>query len=714
MEIEKEEAYHAGAKTLNLTTSAQLSGKLGVEFTLGFEAEGGGRKLEAGAEFGVSSTRMTSWTMQHSFDYPLDQAKNCAIAELTLKGMVGVNPLLVKLLDLARTNPCGDPTAYLKSTSRSFGREAEASANLDLKATSPLSAENPTDKRLNVKFGADGTGGFGIEVNHGTGYDVPNHGGDPVSLSEEYTLKGSLNLHAGLEIKEADPPAPPKSEEDKEEEKTSVETEKRGLKTEVTEDLAEDYTVTFTYDFSKPRPEGGYPSSVDVSYSPPKGFGWKRPIQSAEEKLANGKGRKLTYTIEDPDDVKIVVDGLANFDAIRKANVGVGLANQITLAPTVLNDELAKFRTLLRQINATYTITESTGEADEKPFGLSGKLGPFKIGGKIALKAEHKVAYTVEKGIVLKGASYVLESYARDQYVPTHDLGLWDAVTTTWSALVESFAPAHFSDVNGVISNQGTTRLRSNFTATMDIDGTKEPASFEAELFSWRFRPIDGPVQDAHYMPADTAGPRALPHYGVGSFHQFSPDGYQLAVPTPLVIDYTDDEVAGLDESSLRIYGWNVDAGDWDLVGGVVDTAANTVTAPVSTFRLYTLGPAMPARDIALTVHDDGTTGAGDAATQRFTVTSGPLVMNTGQPVPDGTLYTVRSLVPGSSLVTSYGTILTADDDPARAEVQVAAHGGVIQFQVEYPSPNGLYIPGRLAVYSTTGTAFGQSVAVKP
>jgi hypothetical protein len=466
--------------------------------------------------------------------------------------------------------------------------------------------------------------------------------------------------------------------------------------------------------YLRPRPEGGYPSSVDVSYSPPKGFGWKRPIQSPEEKLAGGKGRKLTYTIEEPADVKVVVDGLANLDAIRKANVGVGLANQISLAPTLLNDELAKFRTLLRQINATYTITESTGEATDDPIGLKGKLGPFKIGGKIVLKAEHKVAYTIEKGVVVNGASYVLESYARDQYVPTHDLGLWDAVTTTWNALVESFAPANFSDVNGVISNQGTTRLRSNFTATLDIDGTKEPAPFEAGLFSWRFRPIDGPVQDARYMPADTAGPRDTPHYGVGSFHQFAPDGYQLAVPTPLVIDYTDQEVAGIDESTLRIYGWNETAEDWDLVGGVVDAAANTVTAPVSTFRLYTLGPAMPARDIALTVQDDGTTGVGDTATQRFTVTSGPLVLNTGQPVPDGTLYTVRSLVPGSADLTAYGTILTADDDPARGGIQVAAHGGVIQFQVEYPAPNGLYIPGRLAVYSTAGTAFGQRVAVKP
>jgi hypothetical protein len=388
--------------------------------------------------------------------------------------------------------------------------------------------------------------------------------------------------------------------------------------------------------------------------------------------------------------------------------------NQITLAPTLLNQEMAKFRSLLRQINATYIISEAKGSGDERPFGVSGKLGPAKLGGSVKLKADHKVGYTIEKGVVVKGVSYALEQYEKDDFIPNEDLGLLDAATTTWNALVDSFGPAHFSDVTRTIAKDATTRLQSTFTATMDIDGRKEPAPFEAGVFSWRFRPIDGPVQDARYLPADTAGPRGNPHYGVGSFHQFTPDGYQLAVPTPLVIDYTDDEVAGIDESSLRIYGWNAEAQDWDLVGGVVDAAANTVTAPVTAFRLYALGPAMPARDVSLSVHDDGTTGAGETAAQRFTITSGPLVMNTGQPVPDGTLYTVRTLVPGASVLTPYGTILTADHDPARNEVQVASHNGVIQFEVEYPAPNGAYIPGRLAVYSTKGTAFGQTVAVKP
>jgi hypothetical protein len=119
----------------------------------------------------------------------------------------------------------------------------------------------------------------------------------------------------------------------------------------------------------------------------------------------------------------------------------------------------------------------------------------------------------------------------------------------------------------------------------------------------------------------------------------------------------------------------------------------------------------MPARDIALTFVSPGVVGTGPTATQRFTATSGPLVMNNGQPVADGTLYTVRSVAPGSSELNDYGTVLTADEDPTRDGVQVSSQGGVIRFEIQYPAPDGIYVPGHVAVYSKEGTAFGQADA---
>jgi hypothetical protein len=269
------------------------------------------------------------------------------------------------------------------------------------------------------------------------------------------------------------------------------------------------------------------------------------------------------------------------------------------------------------------------------------------------------------------------------------------------------------SDVVVTVVGNAVTQLQSHFTATLNIDGTKEPAPFDAGLLSYRYRPLDGPVKDARLMPSDTAGPAVGPHYGVGGFHHFSPDGYHLAVPTPLVIDYKDEDIAGLDESTFALYAWDETTKDWAYVGGVLDAGANTITAPIDTFRLYTVAPAMPARTVALAVTQQTANGSGDAQTLHFRVSSGPLVMNNGQPVPDGTLFSVRSVAADSGSLALYGDILTADADAGRENVQVASHGGVIEFDVEYPAPNDAYVPAKVVVYSVAGTAFGELVLVR-
>ena len=128
------------------------------------------------------------------------------------------------------------------------------------------------------------------------------------------------------------------------------------------------------------------------------------------------------------------------------------------------------------------------------------------------------------------------------------------------------------------------------------------------------------------------------------------------------------------------------------------------------TSSFLAIGPSMPSREVTLSAVSQGPPGTDPDAVQRFTITSGSLVTNDGRPVPDGTRYTVRSLVPGSSVLSDYGTILTADEDPAREEVQVSSLNGVLRFAVEYLAPGGAYIPGRAVVYSTVGTAFGQLV----
>jgi hypothetical protein len=288
-------------------------------------------------------------------------------------------------------------------------------------------------------------------------------------------------------------------------------------------------------------------------------------------------------------------------------------------------------------------------------------------------------------------------------------------VETSWDALLASFA-SQFSDKQATAGGGGatTTTLRSDFTATLTIDNAFELVPFQAGLFSYRYdpRPVD-PAVDVQVLPTDTFGPEGTPHYGVGGFHQFWPADRTLAAPSRLVIDYQDAEVAGFDESTLAIYRWNQERQDWDFVGGTRDPAANTVTTFIRRLGLYTLGLQMPAGPLPVFFINGGQMGVDEDRVQRFQVLTDTLTLNTGGPVPDGTVYTVRSLYPESGSTAAYGRVIATDVDPLRDGVQVASQNGVIAFDVEFPAPFGKYRPGRILVYATRGTAAGDVVLVQ-
>ncbi len=54
-----------------------------------------------------------------------------------------------------------------------------------------------------------------------------------------------------------------------------------------------------------------------------------------------------------------------------------------------------------------------------------------------------------------------------------------------------------------------------------------------------------------------------------------------------LTFSYTDEEVSGIDEASLKIYYWDATTQAWVQVGGQVDTANNTITVNVAHFTQF-------------------------------------------------------------------------------------------------------------------------------
>lgn len=137
-----------------------------------------------------------------------------------------------------------------------------------------------------------------------------------------------------------------------------------------------------------------------------------------------------------------------------------------------------------------------------------------------------------------------------------------------------------------------------------------------------------------------------------------------------------------------------------------MDTVANTITTQATRLGLYTAAPPMPGSRFTFS-SQTAAAGPPEAPKTQVTYTSSVVRMNTGQPVPDGTLFTVRALQPDASDAVPFGTILTADADPATDGVQVVSSGGVIRFVAEFP---GAFGAARILANSTRGVAIGDHV----
>jgi hypothetical protein len=724
--LEKESSFSTGPKKLWLSEGYKIGGKAGVEFSLipGFESDIGPFEIKfenkIGASVGVEKGPQNLYLFPYVEDpaggKKLSDASLCAIAGITLSAYAGVDPIFSKIVDIVRTNSCADPTPYRIAHSLEQKKEFEASASLELSFDS-LALHN---NHLQIEAGGDAGFNFGVATRIGfESHDLEEAGFggitdvDPDRLrgavddlkKESYTLTAGYDWKVGLSAK------PPEEKESDHEDR--FELFDRALGAGVGASKGGAFNVTFEYPLGATVTPDTMPSRIQVTYQGEKNFGLSAVGGLAFDK-GFGKGQSVTFEFDDQDAIQKAVNMLPSLKAIRDGAVeGSTSVPTLPLTSANITTEFEAFQQLLDQTVVPYEVDEKTATSGGVAIGGGGKWLGLKIGAKLQAKSDRSVNYKIETGVNVRGGTFPLEKYQKDAYVPGPDLSLTDLIDLAWDS-IKTLASGDVSDVSAHVDTRGPpTTVKSTMTATLVVDGTKEPAPIDVGLFSYHFRPVTTPTSEGHYRPADVAGPAGMLHYGIGGFHQFTPEGYTLAVPTPLVIDFTDAEVAGTDKSTLAIYMWNPTTKDWDRLGGVVDPVANTVTLPITTLGLYTVGPTMPSGDVSLTFTDHGVVGVDASATERFTVTSGLLHLNDGQTVPDGTLFTVRSVAADGMQATTFGTILATDEDPGRDNIQVSAQGGVIQFDVEYPAPFGFLVPGRVAIYSTVGTTYGE-VVVKP
>jgi hypothetical protein len=458
--------------------------------------------------------------------------------------------------------------------------------------------------------------------------------------------------------------------------------------------------------------KNGYkPKKLSVALATQKGFGWKVADKSYNEIVLSGDPEKVTYgyTMSDPKVIGELIDHLSSIKELSRLVGGAGLAsNGVMLGPSLLAEELLHLWAILAKADAEWDVAGEIGNGLEFPFDIDVGAGArVKVGAAVNL--DRSISYTKEKGVFKNGQAYRLERYPNDGLLPGRlpDRGDDSDVKNILQESIDGLASAVNFAVDTVSAAvvEGVNKIRSRNTAELTFDGATAPFQ-QVAITSFKYDPVAGPIAPRLQLPGETNGPADLPHYGVGGFHQFLPKDSQLSAPGTLTFFYKDDEVTNLDESTLGIYSWNAATSNWDFVGGTVDAANNTITTSVRKLGLYTAGPPMPGGRFTFSSR---TSIAGTPEERRTAVdyTSSVIRMNTGQVVPDGTLFTLNTLTTQGSDPIGFGTITTTDVDPVRDGIQVRSVGGVIRFSAQYP---GAFGAARVLVYSTPGTAVADQI----
>ncbi len=201
--------------------------------------------------------------------------------------------------------------------------------------------------------------------------------------------------------------------------------------------------------------------------------------------------------------------------------------------------------------------------------------------------------------------------------------------------------------------------------------------------------PLPGPLpQDYHPAPGQTNYV-----YGVSGLLQLTPGTNAFPGTATLVMPYSDEQIAGLNGADLRIYRLPDGTNQWQLVGGIVDLASNSVTTVISNFGTYAIAAPMPSGVVNLQATNLNLVADG---TNELTLMAANLLLNTGGMASNAWLFTVDAA--GVEL-------LDADVSTNWAGVQAASSNGVLQVRLRAPV-GGTY--ASVSVSSVAGDARGR------
>ncbi len=727
----------------------EIGGNIGV--SIGANVQLGPVKLE-GNWAKLSGGGSHRETLSDAYGLPagvLTDADKCVLSQLTLWNFLHFNPMLWKLKDLSLKEQCGKEAAeYQSDLKTEVARKATLSGEV-LSLAGTLWELPGNEKTHKIDASVKGEANYESAITTGYNRLLAWDGthATQTGFVDAYALRSTFDYRAGVEFaakliaNEAagQPEDDPVGNEDlPDDKKRKVEIEKvkftanfddlkKALripevpkipeqftaKFDLSDSFAEQYGIEFEWDAVPGQPFPLAPKEVRITYTGRKYSGWWKPPGQDPQQLVGTPRGDRTFIFTNPYEVEMLAKRLANVDSIKKSWLIAELAANVAFAPTTLNKEYGKFLVALLETEPTFVDRDQEGSAIKIPLGATLGFKIMKVGGELGAKltpeAEATVGYMSARGQVRGGRSFVSQRYPRKLFPdPSLADGLWDVIGAVWQWVSERH-PDELNAGVGASIGPGLGADMATQTARVRIPAGASATNREVRLTSFIFDEQSGPVAEKPRRPAATSGPANEPHYGANGFHLLYPDDLRLDLPMQLELKA--GAAAGA-AAGLGAFKWDNEKKDWDPVPSTYDEVKEIVLVDGRDMGLYTLAPRMPSGAVTFSVTDAGIVAGPTGQVQRFEIVSGPLSLNTNEVVADGTMYTVDTR-PREGNAAAYGTVVEPDADVGRDGHQVAAQGGVVRFTIDVPIVDGDYLPAVLVVWSSPGTAYGDTLLEK-
>jgi len=303
-----------------------------------------------------------------------------------------------------------------------------------------------------------------------------------------------------------------------------------------------------------------------------------------------------------PEVLNQTVNVLRLLEAAR--NMGDG---PLQIGPSAMVNELNALLAPLDYVEYEITVEDGAEVDYETELAVTAGI-EIELGPGLEVKKVRRLVR--EKGVFINGRPYTLESYDADGYVSRPGKSWWNLTTNALGGLWELVKDA-FSWVKRQVSS-GVGWVVGVVSRTVEgivRGGAQVIAPAGTQLYAQSFGPQGitlrqtgtvtvtavgwvpeggGSIMALGLSPA--AGTASGEGFVVGGIYEFRPYTLTLSPAATLVITYTDEAAAGVDESRVGVFRWNPEGNNWQPMDAVSDEVHNVFTATITQLGTFALG----------------------------------------------------------------------------------------------------------------------------